>query len=95
MTTKEDRYQIYKDCFEKLPVNQGGLARVMNLGEPLTKSARNKISDKLNQAPNKGITKQEALAIQLLLLLNKEGIPPDLLEFDNKGRLKNLKKQKK
>lgn len=90
MSTKEDRYNIYKECFEALPVSRGELARLFNLGEPPTPSTRSRVSDKLNGVEGKGITKPEALAMQALLLLHKAGINIENLEFDESGKVKDL-----
>lgn len=92
MSTKETRFEIYKECFEDLPINQGELARLLSLGELVTKSVRNKVSDKLNQTPNKGITKSEAFAIQAIKLLHliyeKKGLHIGDITFDSSGRIK-------
>lgn len=91
MTTKNDQFKIYKESFESIPINQAGLARLMNLGQPVTRSARNKISDKLNQTPGKAITKSEALALQAIKLLHliytQKGLSINDMEFDKSGRI--------
>lgn len=91
MSTKEERFKIYKECFEALPINQGELARLLNLGEPVTKAARNKISDKLNNAPGKAVPKSEAFALQALKLLHliyeRKALSIDDIEFDASGRI--------
>ena len=90
MTSKTDRHTIYKTCFEALPLNQAGLARLMNLGEPATASVRSKVSDKLKGLEGRAITKAEALAIQTLLMLHHRGVDLERLEFDASGFIKEL-----
>lgn len=91
MSTKEDRFEIYKECFEAFSINQGELARLLNLGEPVTRAARNKISDKLNNAPGKAVPKSEAFALQALKLLHliyeRKGISIAEIDFDPSGRI--------
>lgn len=92
MTSPEERYAIYKQCFEELPINQAELARLMAAGEKVTQSVRSKVSNKLNKVEGKGITKSEASAIQYLLLLSKMFDRLDMsvkdMEFNEDGFLK-------
>jgi hypothetical protein len=90
MSTKDDRYEIYKECFDILPVSRGEVARLFNLGDAPTPSTRSRVSDKLNGVEGKGITKPEALAMQALVLLHKAGIDIENLQFDSSGRLTSL-----
>ncbi|MFK5950938.1 MAG: hypothetical protein QM500_19475 [Methylococcales bacterium] len=94
MTTPEDRHQIYTKCFELLPISRGELARLFNLGEPPTPSTRSRVSDKLNGVPGKGITKPEALAMQMLVLLHNAGVDIEKLKFDDTGQLCSLQGDK-
>lgn len=91
MSTKEDRFEIYQECFDSLPLNQGELARLLNLGEDVTMSTRSKISDKLKGTEGRGVTKQEALAMQTLNLLHsilqQHGMSVRDIEFDSTGRI--------
>jgi len=83
--TKDDRNQIYRECFEALGIKQFELARLMALGE-VSKSTRNKVSEKL-KGTDRGVTKETALAIQLLVFIQQSGIDIKEFEFDENGRL--------
>ncbi|UUA75155.1 hypothetical protein [Cellvibrio sp. QJXJ] len=93
--------EIYRDAFDELGITQAQLAELVNLGMPITQSVRGKISDKLALRKNvgadgtpkneRGVTKVEALAMELLRLLNamlkgKEMGITDI-EFDETGRI--------
>lgn len=90
-TSRQDRYEIYRECFNLLPLNQGELARLLTLGEPITQSTRNKVNDKLNAVACRGVPKSEAFSLQALKLLHlifeKRGLDIKDLEFDTNGRI--------
>jgi len=89
--TKEDRYENYLACFEAIGLPRTEIARILNLGADVTKSAAAKLSDKLNCAPNRAITKADALNGELLklthLLLATRGLSLESLEFDDTGKI--------
>ncbi|MGH0003604.1 hypothetical protein ACQU0X_26305 [Pseudovibrio ascidiaceicola] len=91
MSTPEQRLEIYRQSFERFAGNQGDLARLMDLGGPLTNSKRGNISEKLKGVKGKGISKSEALAIQLLVVisesLTESGLSISDIKFDEEGFL--------
>ncbi|KZL22678.1 hypothetical protein [Pseudovibrio sp. Ad37] len=91
MSTPEQRLEIYRKSFERFAGNQGDLARLMDLGGALTNSKRGNISEKLKGVKGKGISKAEALAIQLLTVfstsLAENGHSVSDIEFDEDGFL--------
>jgi len=82
--SSEERHIIFKQAFKKLGLSQAEVARVMNLGD-LSRAARNRVSDRLNGRT--GITKDVALCIQLLCVIQDAGINITKLKFDHKGTL--------
>lgn len=90
-TNKEDRYENYLACFEAIGLPRSEIARILNLGADVSKSVAAKLSDKLNSAPNRAITKADALNAELLKLLHlvlaTRGISIESLEFDDTGKI--------
>jgi len=87
MTEVNDRLEIYRENFEKLNLKYEDLAYLFNLGEEPSKTTISRIRDKLRGDERKGISKSEALAKQLLMLLKKQKIDLSSIKFDEDGKL--------
>ncbi|WP_299194729.1 hypothetical protein [uncultured Amphritea sp.] len=90
-SSKEDRLAIYQGCYEELGLESAELARLLNLGE-LTRSHRHKVDDKVNGREGRGITKTEALLMQVLCELAKQGVKLETIQFDETGRITHFPK---
>lgn len=82
-----DRQEIFNHCFNELGIDKRELARIMFLGEKPGYSNISKIHEQLAGKPTRGVTKQAALAIQLLVKLKAMGVDPTSLKFLDKGWL--------
>lgn len=89
MSTKDSRHSVFKDTIDQIKIKKLTLLRILNLGESVTKSVRSNVSDKVRGAKGKGVTKADALSLQLILLLEKNGFDLNSIEFDESGRIVN------
>jgi len=91
MSTKEQRHQIFKDCFEKLSIKQADLARWMYLGE-INTNARKNVSGKLSDRgpETRPVSTMECALIQVLCMLDEQGYDLTAVEFDDEGKMIKL-----
>lgn len=89
MSVKTTRSTIYKQCREKLGLNQSEWARLFFLMPKSTPKSeikgQNNVSNKETGA--RGVNYPEALAAQLLCLLADEGYDVSQLDFDSDGNV--------
>lgn len=89
MSTPEMRHKSFVSSYNSLGINRAEMARLFNLGEGVTKSSRNRVGDKLNGVYGKGITKPEALASELLVLVSSLGVKTSDIGFNDDGSIVN------
>lgn len=93
MTTPKDRQAIYKECRLDTGLSISEWARIMHLGK--TNSNPSSIVIKKEKPPHmnasRRVSMSDTLAAQLLLFLYKAGYDITNIEFNEKGKITDLR----